>query len=86
VEKFPTTDSATSKDFLSSKSTAFEEYYDNIQEHLQLLSGMDELLTGKSEEVLNFCKIPELFRNAQQESWSGATLGSRSQYALYRGH
>ena len=51
MEKFPTTDSATSKDFLSSKSTAFEEYYDNIQEHLQLLSGMDELLTGKSEEV-----------------------------------
>jgi len=24
---------------------------DNIQEHLQLLSGMDELLTGNSEEV-----------------------------------
>ena len=43
--------------YLTSKSTAFEEYYDNIQGHLQLLSGMDELLTGKSEEVLNFCKI-----------------------------
>ena len=24
----------------------FEEYYDNIQGHLQLLSGMDELLAG----------------------------------------
>ena len=31
---------------LNSQSSTFEEYYDNIQGHLQLLSGMDELLAG----------------------------------------
>ena len=31
---------------LAPRSVAFEEYYDQIQEYLQLLSDMDELLVG----------------------------------------
>ena len=35
------------KFYLSPQSTAFEEYYDTVQEYLEILSGMDELLAGE---------------------------------------
>ena len=42
----PRTEIPTRVFHLSLQSTAFEEYYDTIQGHLQVLSGMDEFLAG----------------------------------------
>ena len=53
---------------LAPKSAAFEAYYDKVQEHLQSLSGMDELLAGLCDSKIYNCSEPLfvclIFRNA----------------------
>lgn len=45
----PRKELATKKLNLNPQSHAFEEYYDEVQEHLKVLSGMDELMAGLHE-------------------------------------
>ena len=59
---------------IPSDSTIFQQYYDEVQELLQLLAGMDELISGITLGLYLTTLYSVLFiRNVEQEQRSGAS-------------